>query len=126
MNPVYRLIPVGLLALMLLLALEDLPQDQGEPNPEATYTDEYYLENGQNETGSNNIVTSVLFDYRGLDTLLEATVLFTAVASIGALLHVTLNRDDRYKEYEPIERSQSPTEEGRAPYLSEQLRGGEQ
>ena len=36
----------------------------------------------QNETGANNAVTSVVFDYRGFDTLGEATVLFTAVAGV--------------------------------------------
>ena len=37
----------------------------------------------QNETGANNAVTSVVFDYRGFDTLGEATVLFTAVAGVN-------------------------------------------
>ena len=36
----------------------------------------------QSETGANNAVTSVVFDYRGFDTLGEATVLFTAVAGV--------------------------------------------
>ena len=38
-----------------------------------------------NETGANNVVTSVVFDYRGYDTLGEATVLFTAIAGIMLL-----------------------------------------
>jgi len=46
--------------------------------------DDYIIENAQEETGSNNVVTSVVFDYRGFDTLGEATILFTAVT--GALL----------------------------------------
>ncbi len=37
------------------------------------------------ETGANNVVTSVVFDYRGYDTLGEATVLFTAIAGIMLL-----------------------------------------
>jgi hypothetical protein len=48
-------------------------------NPEM---DEYIIENAQNETGADNTVTSVVFDYRGFDTLGEATVLFTAVAGV--------------------------------------------
>jgi multisubunit Na+/H+ antiporter MnhB subunit len=36
----------------------------------------------QEETGASNTVTSVVFDYRGFDTLGEATVLFTAVAGV--------------------------------------------
>ena len=49
--------------------------------------DDYFLRNGQMETGSNNIVTTVVFDYRGFDTLGEATVLFIVVTSITMLLY---------------------------------------
>jgi multisubunit Na+/H+ antiporter MnhB subunit len=44
--------------------------------------DDYIIENTQQETGANNGVTAVVFDYRGFDTLGEATVLFTAVAAV--------------------------------------------
>ena len=44
--------------------------------------DEYIIDNTQDETGADNGVTSVVFDYRGFDTLGEATVLFTAVAGV--------------------------------------------
>lgn len=44
--------------------------------------DDYVIENTQEETGANNGVTAVVFDYRGFDTLGEATVLFTAVAGV--------------------------------------------
>ena len=54
----------------------------GEPRD--TRMDDYIITHAQNETGANNAVTSVVFDYRGFDTLGEATVLFTAVA--GAIL----------------------------------------
>jgi len=42
-----------------------------------------YVKNGLQETGAANIVSAVLLDYRGYDTLGEATVLFTAI--LGAL-----------------------------------------
>ena len=44
--------------------------------------DQYIIDNTQNETGADNGVTSVVFDYRGFDTLGEATVLFTAIAGV--------------------------------------------
>ena len=44
--------------------------------------DEYIIDNTQDETGADNGVTSVVFDYRGFETLGEATVLFTAVAGV--------------------------------------------
>ena len=50
--------------------------------PVATKMDDYIINNCQEETGANNAVTSVVFDYRGFDTLGEATVLFAAVAGV--------------------------------------------
>ena len=50
--------------------------------PDATSMDDEIIENAQGDTGANNAVTSVVFDYRGFDTLGEATVLFTAVAGV--------------------------------------------
>lgn len=47
--------------------------------------DDYFIANAQQETGTNNVVTSIVFDYRGFDTLGEATVLFTAICAIIAL-----------------------------------------
>ncbi len=47
--------------------------------------DEYFIRNSQPETGSNNVVTGVLFDYRGLDTLGEASVLFAAASGVMLL-----------------------------------------
>lgn len=44
--------------------------------------DDYIIDHCQQETGANNGVTSVVFDYRGFDTLGEATILFTAVAGV--------------------------------------------
>jgi len=55
----------------------------GEFNKEnSPEMDQYIIENTQNDTGADNGITSVVFDYRGFDTLGEATVLFTAVAGV--------------------------------------------
>ncbi len=51
-------------------------------SPEETSMDQHIIDNTQTETGANNGVTAVVFDYRGFDTLGEATVLFTAVAGV--------------------------------------------
>lgn len=50
--------------------------------PDEADMDNGIITNAQNETGANNGVTSVVFDYRGFDTLGEATILFTAVAGV--------------------------------------------
>ncbi len=50
-------------------------------NPEYEDMDQYIINNAQTEAGANNVVTSVVLDFRSLDTLGEASVLFTAVTS---------------------------------------------
>ena len=47
-----------------------------------------YLQPGAQETGSANLVTGVIFDFRGYDTLGEATVLFTAVIGVLVVLRL--------------------------------------
>jgi len=59
----------------------------GNPNMKegetvTTDMDDHIIDDSQTETGADNTVTSVVFDYRGFDTLGEATVLFTAVAGV--------------------------------------------
>ena len=56
--------------------------------------DDYMIANSQAETANNNVVAAVLFDYRGLDTLGEATVLFTAVTGVLLLLRA-LNKKEK-------------------------------
>lgn len=45
-----------------------------------------YIEKAAEQTGSANLVTGILFDFRGYDTLGEATILFTAVIGILTIL----------------------------------------
>jgi multisubunit Na+/H+ antiporter MnhB subunit len=43
-----------------------------------------YIEDGVKDTGAANLVAGVILDYRGYDTLGEATVLFTSI--LGAIV----------------------------------------
>lgn len=43
------------------------------------------LEDAPGQTGASNVVTSVVWGYRGYDTLGEVTVLFTAVVGVVML-----------------------------------------
>lgn len=53
-----------------------------------------YLQEGVEKTGAVNLVTAVILDFRAYDTLGEATVLFTSVIGIMAVLR----RPGRKKE----------------------------
>ena len=55
-----------------------------------------YLRRSIPDTGSINVVSAILLDYRAFDTLGEATVIFASVASVGALFTgFTLQRRER-------------------------------
>ncbi len=89
-----RVISVILLIIIcwgIILALHKIPF--GIPK---TKVGEYYLNRGRQETGSANIVTSVVLNYRGFDTLGEVTVLFIAAIGLGAVL-ATLNKKGKRK-----------------------------
>jgi len=47
-----------------------------------------YVQDAVERTGSVNLVTGVIFDFRGYDTLGEATVLVTAVLGIITILRI--------------------------------------
>lgn len=47
------------------------------------------LERAPEEVKGANVVTDILWDYRGYDTLGEATVIFSAVAGVAALLGIS-------------------------------------
>ena len=86
----------GLVLLLVLVAFLVsgmlLIHPFGDPSP--TEMDDYIIENAQNQTGSNSVVASVVFDYRGLDTLGEATILFTAVTGVLLLLRATKRKEE--------------------------------
>ena len=55
----------------------------GEPG--AAPMDDHFIARALTERSSENVVTSIVFDYRGFDTIGEAAVLFTALCAITAL-----------------------------------------
>ena len=62
-------------------------------SPASTHVSPYYIENTEKDTNTPNIVTSVLADYRGYDTLGETTVIFTAGVVCVMLLSKAIKHD---------------------------------
>jgi multisubunit Na+/H+ antiporter MnhB subunit len=62
--------------------------------PSVSTMDDYFIAHSQTEVAANNVVTAIVFDYRGFDTLGEATVLFAAVVGVLALFR-KLREDER-------------------------------
>ncbi|MCD6415059.1 MAG: hypothetical protein J7L23_05550 [Candidatus Diapherotrites archaeon] len=75
---------VAALSLVIILTVLALAAVDLHPlgNPAHTEMDTYFLNNAQTELGANSVVAAIVFDYRGFDTLGEATVLFTAVTGV--------------------------------------------
>jgi multisubunit Na+/H+ antiporter MnhB subunit len=51
-----------------------------------------YLTEGLKKTGATNMVSAIILDFRGYDTLGEATVLFTSVIGVLAVLRIVRKR----------------------------------
>ncbi|MFC1967701.1 hydrogen gas-evolving membrane-bound hydrogenase subunit E [Chloroflexota bacterium] len=66
------------MAALMIYATTGLP-DRGDPAaPASQHVSPFYIENTIKDTHTPNIVTSVLADYRGYDTLGETVVILTA------------------------------------------------
>lgn len=59
----------------------------GSPGaPDKTHVSPRYLSQGKHEAGPENIVTAVILNYRGYDTMGEVAVIFSALCAVIAIL----------------------------------------
>ena len=81
-------VPALLLSLIIgalvYYSMLDLPQLSDADLALHAYVAHYYLEHSMTDIGIPNVVSSVLASYRGMDTLGEAAVIFTA--GVGVLI----------------------------------------
>jgi multisubunit Na+/H+ antiporter MnhB subunit len=94
---VSSLIFFGLFLVFAFLAVQDLAPF-GKPYMRVS---QQYLETGLQKTGAANIVSSVVLDFRGYDTLGEATVLFTSI--LGAFV-ILRRRGRKHRKEEDTEK----------------------
>ena len=73
-------------AIPMLIAVAALPRHGALDTPVQTHLSAHYLKFGVEEAGAENIVTDVILNYRGFDTEIEVTVIFTALAAVLALM----------------------------------------
>ena len=84
---------VILAGVLLIYAVPDMPKFGDSNAPIHSHVAPIYIEDTPNLIGIPNVVTAVLADYRGFDTLGEVTVIFTA--GIGVLLLLSGKRRKR-------------------------------
>ena len=76
---------LGLSAMLIYTAL-DMPHFGADEALIDNDVSTFYVEEGMRHTGAMNIVTSIILDFRGFDTLGESHVLFIAVCMVLMLL----------------------------------------
>lgn len=80
------LVAVLLTGLGLIIAMVDFPRFADPASPASLHVSPYYITQTLHDTAVPNIVTSVLADYRGFDTMFETAVIFTAGLAVIAIL----------------------------------------
>lgn len=73
---------IALCSIMLLLTVAELPPYGSAGMPAMNDVTDKYLSQGVVDGGATNIVSDIIVDYRAYDTLMETTVLFTAVIAV--------------------------------------------
>lgn len=63
---------------LLIYGIEEMPEWGDPDSPASKHVSPKYIKEALEKTATPNIVTAVLADYRGYDTLGETTVIFTA------------------------------------------------
>jgi len=83
MRRIISLIILAVIAVGFILTFSQIPFGKDKID-----VANYYIKKGIEETGAVNIVTSVVLNYRGFDTLGEVTILFVAAIGLGTVLFV--------------------------------------
>jgi multicomponent Na+:H+ antiporter subunit B len=82
MRKIISIILLSIFFIGVVYCLKEIPFGQTQ-----SQVRKYYIDNGIKDTGATNIVTSVVLNYRGFDTLGEVTVLFLAAIGLSAVLY---------------------------------------
>jgi len=94
-------IVVCLTGTLLLYGTGEFP-DWGDPDsPASLHLSNYYIEKAVEETQVPNLVTAVLADYRGFDTMFETAVVFCAGLACFLLLRDFREKKERFYRHTP-------------------------
>jgi multicomponent Na+:H+ antiporter subunit B len=95
---------LGLIAIIvfggLLFSISfELPDLGDAQSPASTHVSPYYIEHTLEDTSVPNIVTAILADYRGYDTLFETAVIFSAGLACFFLLRIPEHKAAKTRFY---------------------------
>lgn len=86
----------------LIYAAVDFPAWSDPNSPASTYLSPYFIEKSIEDTSVPNIVTAVLADYRGFDTMFETTVIFSAGLVCFILLRIIGRKEPETRHYRHV------------------------
>jgi multicomponent Na+:H+ antiporter subunit B len=86
MKKVIALLFIGALLVLLLYVIGNMPGMGDEDTPTNRNVIPRYLEKAEEECGTTNVITGVILNYRGYDTMGEVTVIFTGLAGVLAII----------------------------------------
>ena len=108
---ILSLIPIIAIGGLLLWAAQDFPKwgDVESPASKSPVSSHFIGKTGV-DTEVPNMVTAVLADYRGFDTMFETVVVFIAGMAVLAILKGSTRGNSRRKDHE-VESEPKPDQE---------------
>jgi len=79
---------------LLLFSAGDFAEWGSHDSPPNRHVSVYYVENAVEQTHVPNLVTAVLGDYRGYDTMFELVVIYCAGTAVMAILRRREDEED--------------------------------
>ena len=92
-------ITILLVGGLLFYGTPDFPAWGDPQSPASLHVSPYYIEHGYADTHAPNLVTAVLADYRGYDTMFETAVIFSAGIACLFLLRVYRRKTSQTRLY---------------------------
>ncbi len=99
---VIGLIIVAVLGGLLIYGTVDFPSFADPQSPASQHVSPYYIEHSMEDAHVVNVVTTVLADYRGYDTMFETAVIFAAGIACFFLLRVARRQKPESRVYRHI------------------------
>lgn len=98
---IFGFLVVCLTGALLLYGTAEFP-DWGDPSsPASVHLSNHYIQHAVEQTQVPNLVTAVLADYRGFDTMFETAVIFCAGLACFLLLRDFSGRQERFYRHVP-------------------------
>jgi len=99
----FGIISVLILGAVLLYGTMEFPAWGDPESPASGHISGYYIENTLEDTSVPNIVTAVLADYRGYDTMFETTVILSAGLACFFLLRRFRRKPGEFRLYRHLD-----------------------